>query len=88
LQAIPHGAWMALSVVELVCSFALILPALSTPLGVLAPIAAAGIAAEMLLFSAFHIRSGIGNPGPMVYWLVVAALCAFIAYGRFVLKPF
>ena len=28
------------------------------------------------------------NYGPMIYWLVVAAICAFIAYGRFVLKPF
>lgn len=22
-----------------------------------------------------------------IYWLVVAAICAFIAYGRFALKP-
>jgi hypothetical protein len=35
-----------------------------------------------------HIYSGYAEYGPMIYWLVVAAICAFIAYGRFVLKPF
>jgi len=42
----------------------------------------------MLLFSGLHFYSGDANYGPMVYWLIVAAICAFIAYGRFVLKPF
>jgi len=88
LKAIPHRAWLALSVIELLCSVGLILPALSTPLAILAPIAAACIAAEMLLFSGLHVYSRDANYGPMIYWLVVAALCGFIAYGRFVLKPF
>jgi hypothetical protein len=88
LKAIPHGVWLAMSVFELLCSLALILPAFNKPLAILAPIAAACIAAEMLLFSGLHIYSGDANYGPMIYWLVVAALCAFVAYGRFVLKPF
>ena len=87
LKAIPHGVWLAMSFVELLCSLALVLPAVSTSLAILAPIAAACIAAEMLLFSGLHIYSGDANYGPMIYWLVVAALCAFLAYGRFVLKP-
>jgi hypothetical protein len=87
LSAIPHGVWLALSVFELLCSLGLILPAFNKTLAILAPIAAASIAAEMLLFSALHIRSGDANYGPMIYWLVVASLCAFIAYGRFVLMP-
>lgn len=66
----------------------LILPAVYKPLAILAPIAAVFIAAEMLLFSGLHIYSGDPNYGPVIYWLVVAAICAFIAYGRFVLKPF
>ena len=88
LKAIPHGVWLAMSVFELLCSLGLILPAFNKPLAILAPIAAACIAAEMLLFSGLHIYSGDANYGPMIYWLVVAAICAFIAYGRFVLKPF
>lgn len=88
LSAIPHGIWLAMSVVELVLSVGLILPAFNKSLGILAPIAALCIAAEMLLFSGVHIYSGETNYGPMIYWLVVAVICAFIAYGRFVLRPF
>jgi hypothetical protein len=87
LQAIPHGVWLAMSVVELLCSLGLILPAFNKSLGILAPVAAACVAAEMLLFCGLHIYSGDANYSPMIYWLVVAAICAFIAYGRLVLKP-
>lgn len=87
LKAIPHGVWMGLIALELLCALSLIVPALSKPLAILAPLAAVGIAAEMLLFSGVHLSSGDANSGPMIYWLVVAALCAFIAYARFALKP-
>jgi hypothetical protein len=88
LGAIPNGAWLAMSVIELLCAVGLILPAFNKSSGFLAPVAAVLIAAEMLLFSILHIYSGDVNYGPMAYWLVVAAVCAFIAYGRFVLRPF
>jgi hypothetical protein len=87
LKAIPHGVWLSLSVVELLCSVGLILPALNPSLTGLAPIAAVCIAAEMFLFCGVHLYSGDANRGPLIYWLVVAALCALIAYGRFVLMP-
>jgi hypothetical protein len=76
-----------MGVFELFCGLALILPALSQSLALLAPIAAACIGTEMLLFSGLHIRSGDAKYGPMIYWLVVAAICAFVVYGRFVLEP-
>ena len=88
LQAIPHGVWLGLSGFELLCSLGLVVAAFYKPLARLAPIAALGILAEMLLFSGMHLVSGEPNHGEMIYWLVVAAFCAFIAYGRFVLKPF
>lgn len=87
LSAIPHGVWLSLSAIELLCAVGLILPALSKRLAILAPIAAAGVAVEMLLFSAVHIASGDANHGPMIYWLIVAAVCAFIVYGRLALEP-
>ncbi|HSQ28436.1 MAG TPA: DoxX family protein [Gemmatimonadaceae bacterium] len=87
LKALPHGVWLALSVFELLCGVGLILPAFDKRLGVLAPIAALGIAAEMLLFSGVHVYSGSADRGEVIYWLVVAAVCVFIAYGRFALKP-
>lgn len=82
LKAIPHGVWLAMSAFELLCSLGLILPAFSKPLAILAPIAAACIAAEMLLYCGLHISSRDANYGPMIYWLVVAAISVFIAYRR------
>jgi hypothetical protein len=88
LSAIPHGVWLSMSIIELLCAVGLILPAFNKSLGFLAPLAAVLIAAEMLLFCVLHIYSGDANHGQMIYWLVVAAICAFIAYGRFALTPF
>jgi H+/Cl- antiporter ClcA len=53
----------------------------------LAPIAAATIIAEMLLFSVVHLASGSVEHTQMIYWLVVAAVSGFLVYGRLVLKP-
>jgi hypothetical protein len=88
LKAIPHGLWLSMSAFELICSLALIVPAFSKSFGILVPIAAASIGVEMLFFSGVHMYSGDANYGHLMYWLVVAVLCAGIAYGRFVLKPF
>lgn len=87
LSAIPHAAWLGMSVFEILISLALVLPAFYKPAGNLAPIAALCVAAEMLLFTAVHFASGDPNFGPVIYWLIVAGICAFIAYGRFKLKP-
>jgi hypothetical protein len=87
LKAIPHGVWLAMGGLELLIALGLVLPAVSQPAGFLVPIAAALVAAEMLLFSGLHLAAGETNHSPMIYWLVVAAICAFIAYGRWALKP-
>lgn len=82
LAAIPHGAWLGMSVLEVLCAVALIAPAIEKRLAILAPIAAAFLAAEMLLFSGVHLASGSTSIGPVIYWLVVATVCGFIVYGR------
>lgn len=87
LKAIPNGLWMGLSIIELLCAAALVLPLFSEFMPQLAPIAAIVIAAEMLLFSGIHLSSKAEENGQLIYWLVVAALCTFIAFGRFVLSP-
>ena len=87
LKAIPHEAWLAMSVVEVVCALCLILPALRKRMAKLAPLGAAGIAAEMLLFTALTIFSAEPDYGHVTYWLAVVAVCAFVAYGRLVWKP-
>lgn len=88
LKAIPHSVWISMCIIELVLSLCLILPAFNKSLGILTPIAGACIAAEMLIFCTVHLVSRETNHSPIIYWSVVAAICAFIAYGRFVLSPF
>ena len=87
LTAIPAAAWKALSVVEILCSVALVLPAITKSYSTAVPIGAACIAVEMLLFCGLHLGSGARKHGPVAYWLVVAAICAFLAYARYALKP-
>src|SRR5690606_13291595 len=82
LKAIPPGVWLAMAGLELVISLALILPAFYHPLAFLIALAAACVAAEMLLFVGLHLSAGDTNVGPVIYWVVVAAVCAFVAYGR------
>lgn len=84
---IPHGVWLSMSIIELFCAVALIAPAFSKSFAIMAPVAAIVIAAQMLMFCGLLLYFGDTNYSPMIYWLVVAAICAFIAYGRFVLRP-
>lgn len=86
LSAIPNGIWQAMGALELLIAVALIAPAFSKSLAMSAPIAAIGIAVEMLLFTALHVQSGNAGKGPIAYWLVVAILSGVIAYGRFALR--
>jgi hypothetical protein len=86
LGAIPQPVWLAMSVIEILCAIALLLPALNSSFGGLAPMGAIVIAVEMVVFCVLHIASGNrGKAGPMIYWLLVAGICALIAYGRLVL---
>lgn len=87
LSAIPHRVWLSLSVVELFVSLALVGAGFNKSLAFLVPLAALAVAAEMLTFCGVHLRSGATEHNQMIYWLVVACICAFLAYGRFVLSP-
>lgn len=87
LRALPHAVWAALTPIEIALAAALVLPAAVPSLAVLAPVGALALVAEMLLFAALHARSGETRHGELVYWLVVAALGAFVAVGRLTLSP-
>ncbi|PYO36709.1 MAG: hypothetical protein DMD71_04105 [Gemmatimonadetes bacterium] len=52
---------------------------------ILTPIAAIGLAVEGVLFAGLHYK--YAERSPMMFSLVLAALAAFVAYGRFVLTP-
>jgi len=87
LSVIPHVVWLAMGIIELLSALCLILPAVKKSLGILAPIAATYIAAEMLIFCVLDFFSTTPDYGHIEYWLVVAAFSGFIALGRFKLKP-
>ena len=87
LAAIPHGVWLSLAAVEVLCAMGLVIPALRPQLGVLVPVAAAVIALEMLAFCWVNVRSGTGQISELIYWLVVAGVCAVIVAGRLLIAP-
>lgn len=82
LKIIPNIAWVGMGVFEIICSVGLILPLFKKDMGKMAPLAAIGIAVEMIALSLIDISSGEMNLSSIVYWIIVALICAFIAYGR------
>ena len=87
LGAIPDGFWLTLGVLELLCAAGLVIPLVSKSLRKLPPFAALFIVAEMILLCVVHLSSGAQSYSPMGYWLVVAVISGFIAYGRLKIKP-
>jgi hypothetical protein len=86
MRELPRGLWALLGAVSCVAGLCLILPGAIHVLPVLTPIAAAAVAAENVLISAFYVH--YGDRAPLPYSVAGAVLAAFIAYGRFALAPF
>ena len=84
-RALPREAWMALGIVELVCTVGLIVPAAFHWQPNLTVVAAAVLAIESLVFIGVHVK--YREISPIVLSGVLGLLMAFIAYGRMVLEP-
>ena len=84
-DALPREAWMALGIVELVCTVGLIVPAAFRWRPALTGVAAAVLALESLVFIGVHAT--YRELTPVVMSAVLGLLMAFLAYGRMVLKP-
>ena len=83
--ALPREAWMALGILELVCTVGLIVPAALHWHPALTLVAAAVLAIESLVFVRVHAK--YGEIAPIILSGVLGLLMAFIVYGRMVLKP-
>lgn len=83
--ALPRGAWMALGIMELVCTVGLIVPAALHWHPRLTVLAAAVLAVESLVFIWVHIQ--YRETPAIIMSAVLGLVMAFIAYGRMVLKP-
>ena len=84
--ALPREAWMALGILELVCTVGLIIPAAFRWRPGLTVVAATVLALETLVFIWVHIVK-YRSITPIVVSGVLGLLMAFIAYGRMFLKP-
>lgn len=83
--ALPRKVWMALGILELVCTVGLIVPGAFHWRPALTVVAATVLALESLVFVGVHVK--YREKGSIVMSVVLGLLMAFIAYGRMVLKP-
>ena len=83
--ALPREAWMALGILELVCTVGLIVPAAFRWHPALTVVAATVLAIESLVFIGVHAK--YREIASIIMSGVLGLLMAFIAYGRLVLKP-
>ena len=83
--ALPREAWIALGILELLCTVGLIVPAAFHWQPRLTILAAAVLAIESLVFIGVHVK--YRETGSIIMSGVLGLLMAFVAYGRMVLKP-
>jgi len=83
--ALPREAWMALGILELICTVGLIVPAAFHWQPKLTVVAAAVLAIESLVFIGVHVK--YREIAPIIMCVVLGLLMAFIAYGRLAIKP-
>jgi hypothetical protein len=88
LPALPHGAWRALGVLEMLGAVLLVVPAATKWPGVI-PLAAAVLALETLALALLYARYSLKltAANPLVWSAVMGLLAAFVAYGRYALSP-
>ena len=89
MDALPRGGWAALGVFEMVCGLLLIIPALTKWMPVLTPLGAAALTLETLGLCALyaHYSLNLTATNPLIWAFAMALLAAFVAYGRYSLKP-
>lgn len=87
--ALPRGGWGALGVFEMMCAILLIVPAAVKWMPALTPLAAAALTLESLalvvLFAQYSLA--LTSTNPLLYVVAMALVAAFVAYGRFALRP-
>ena len=83
--ALPRKAWMALGILELVCTVGIIVPAAFHWRPALTVAAATVLAIESLVFIGVHAK--YREITTIIMSAMLGLLMAFIAYGRMVLKP-
>ena len=87
--ALSRAGWRALGVFEMLCAILLVVPAAAGWLPVLTPLAAAALALEAFTLAVVFAQYSrvLTATNPLIYVVVMGLLAAFVAYGRFTLRP-
>jgi uncharacterized membrane protein YphA (DoxX/SURF4 family) len=82
MRALSRGGWRALGALEMVGAVLLVVPAVT-------PLAAAALALETLALGGLYARYSLklAATNPLVWSVVMGLLAAFVAYGRYALRP-
>ena len=89
MGALARGGWGALGVFEMLCAVLLVVPAAANWMPVLTPLAAAALALESLALAGLYARYSLELTAtyPLVWVVVMGLMAAFVAYGRYALRP-
>ncbi len=89
MRALPRGGWRALGVLEMLCGILLVVPAATSWMPVLTPLAAAALALEALALAAVYARYSLKltAANPLVWSVAMGLMAAFVAYERYAVKP-
>ncbi len=87
--ALSRGGWGALGVFEMSCAILLIVPAAMKWMPGLTPLAAAALALESMALAVLYARYSLEltAANPLVWVVVMGLLAAFVAWGRYALRP-
>jgi hypothetical protein len=88
-MALSRGGWGALGIFEMLCAALLVVPVVLKWMPVLTPLAAAALALESLALALLHAQYSLAivATNPLVYVVVMGLMAAFVAYGRYALRP-
>lgn len=87
--ALSRGVWAAIGVFEMLCALLLVVPGVAKWIPVLTPLAATALALEALALAVLFARYSLAltATNPLCYVVVMGLAAAFVAYGRFTLRP-
>jgi hypothetical protein len=86
MRSLPRALWAVLGAFGCLTGLGLVVPGATNLLPGLTPIAAAAVAAQSALITAFYLR--YRDRAPLPYSVVMLVMAIFICYGRLELHPF
>jgi DoxX-like protein len=89
MRALPRGGWAALGVLEMLGAVLLVVPAAAKWKPVLTPLAAAVLAVETFALAGVYAQYSLEltAKNPLVWAIPMGLAAAFVAYGRYALRP-